>query len=70
MLTNTKNENIVSLFAFKETEENVFMVIEYCNYNDLGQYLKAKGVLNEVKIEYFFKQVGKLLVSSVRWKQI
>ena len=65
MLTNTQNENIVSLFAFKETDENVFMVIEYCNYNDLDHYLSEKGVLSEVEIEYFFKQVGKLLVSSL-----
>ena len=70
MLTNTKNENIVSLFAVEKTAHKVFIVIEYCNFNDFGKYLEAKGVLSEVEIEYFFKQVGKLLVSSARWKQI
>ena len=69
MLTNTQNENIVSLFAVKTARE-VFMVIEYCNYKDFGHYLSEKGVLSEVEIEYFFKQVGKLLVNSDRWKQI
>jgi serine/threonine protein kinase len=58
VLTNTQNENIVSLFAAKITAKNIFMVIEYCNYKDLGHYLSKKGVLSEVEIEYFFKQVG------------
>jgi serine/threonine protein kinase len=70
VLTNTKNENIISLFAVKKTAREVFIVIEYCNYKDLGHYLSEKGVLSEVEIEYFFKQAGKLLVSSTRWKQI
>ena len=46
------------------------MVIEYCNYKDLREYLNEKGVLSEIEIEYFFKQVGKLIVSSARWKNL
>ncbi|KAG1714281.1 Pescadillo [Nymphon striatum] len=40
-LTELKHDNVVALFCCKETDQFVFLVIEYCNGGDLAEYLHA-----------------------------
>ncbi|XP_011346822.2 serine/threonine-protein kinase ULK2 [Ooceraea biroi] len=56
-LTKLHHENVVALYDCKESNHNVFLVMEYCNGGDLGDYLNAKGTLSEDTIRLFLKQL-------------
>ncbi|XP_012223822.1 serine/threonine-protein kinase unc-51 isoform X1 [Linepithema humile] len=56
-LTKLHHENVVALYDCKESSNNVFLVMEYCNGGDLGDYLNAKGTLSEDTIRLFLKQL-------------
>lgn len=38
-----RNDNIVQLFDYLETPSDIFLVMEYCNGGDLGDYLIGKS---------------------------
>ncbi|KAK4336978.1 hypothetical protein RND71_044168 [Anisodus tanguticus] len=57
-LTKLKHENVVSLYDCKETQHNVYLIMEYCNGGELGEYLKKKGCLSEDTIRLFFRQLA------------
>ncbi len=42
-----KHENIVSLLDFEENNEQIVLVMEYCNAGDLAEYLQKQGTLSE-----------------------
>ncbi|CAF4374303.1 unnamed protein product, partial [Adineta steineri] len=54
-----KHENLVALLDCKESQNNVYLVMEYCNGGDLADYLQAKQTLSEDTIAIFFRQIGK-----------
>ncbi|GAB1861403.1 Serine/threonine-protein kinase ULK2 [Camponotus japonicus] len=58
-LTKLHHENVVALYDCKESNHNVFLVMEYCNGGDLGDYLNAKGTLSEDTIRLFLKQLAR-----------
>ena len=57
-LTELKHENVVALLDCKETANNVFLVMEYCNGGDLADYLHSMGTLSEDTIRLFLKQIA------------
>lgn len=57
-LTELHHEHVVALLDCKETTNNVFLVMEYCNGGDLADYLSAKGSLSEDTIRLFLNQLA------------
>jgi len=37
-----KHPNIVQLYDYLETKSDIFLIMEYCNGGDLGDYLLSK----------------------------
>ncbi|CAF0932547.1 unnamed protein product [Adineta ricciae] len=57
-LTKLKHENLVALLDCKESPNNVYLVMEYCNGGDLADYLQARQTLSEDTIAIFFRQIA------------
>ncbi|XP_014212330.1 serine/threonine-protein kinase ULK2 isoform X2 [Copidosoma floridanum] len=57
-LTELHHENVVALLDCKESDLCVFLVMEYCNGGDLGDYLIAKKTLSEDTTKIFLKQLA------------
>ncbi|XP_072376530.1 serine/threonine-protein kinase unc-51 isoform X7 [Diabrotica undecimpunctata] len=57
-LTELHHENVVALLDCKESANNVYLVMEYCNGGDLADYLHAKGTLSEDTIRLFLVQLA------------
>ncbi|XP_039292868.1 serine/threonine-protein kinase unc-51 isoform X2 [Nilaparvata lugens] len=57
-LTELHHENVVALLDCKESANNVFLVMEYCNGGDLADYLGVKGTLSEDTIRLFLTQLA------------
>ncbi|XP_076675111.1 serine/threonine-protein kinase unc-51-like protein Atg1 isoform X3 [Andrena cerasifolii] len=55
-----KSQNLLGkeIKILKESNHNVFLVMEYCNGGDLADYLSAKGTLSEDTIRVFLKQLA------------
>ncbi|VDN01330.1 unnamed protein product [Thelazia callipaeda] len=60
-LSNLKHENLVGLLKCVETSANVFLVMEYCNAGDLGDYLQNKVTLPEVTIQHFLVHIARAI---------
>lgn len=45
--------NIMHLYEFMETNNNYYLVIQYCNNGDLENYLKKYKHLTENEAVYF-----------------
>jgi len=57
-LTKLKHENLVALLDCKESQNNVYLVMEYCNGGDLADYLQTRQTLSEDTIAIFFRQIA------------
>jgi serine/threonine-protein kinase ULK/ATG1 len=57
-LTKLKHENLVALFDCKESQNNVYLVMEFCNGGDLADYLQSRQTLSEDTIAIFFRQIA------------
>nr|XP_040230722.1 serine/threonine-protein kinase ULK2 isoform X1 [Anopheles coluzzii] len=57
-LSALKHKNVVKLLACTEKDQNVFLVMEYCNGGDLADYLAVKGTLSEDTIRLFLGQLA------------
>ncbi|CAH0563500.1 unnamed protein product [Brassicogethes aeneus] len=57
-LTELHHENVVALLDCKESANNVYLVMEYCNGGDLADYLGTKGTLSEDTIRLFLIQLA------------
>lgn len=57
-LTELHHENVVALLDCKESQNNVYLVMEYCNGGDLADYLTVKGTLSEDTIRLFLIQLA------------
>uniref|UniRef100_A0A8D9FJ15 Serine/threonine-protein kinase unc-51 n=1 Tax=Cacopsylla melanoneura TaxID=428564 RepID=A0A8D9FJ15_9HEMI len=60
-LTELHHENVVELLHCKESEQYVYLVMEFCNGGDLADYLVSKGTLSEDTIRIFLKQIVQAL---------
>lgn len=45
------------LYEFMETQNNYYLVIQYCNNGDLEKYLKKYSHLTENEAVYFLMQI-------------
>lgn len=63
-LTELHHENVVALLDCKESQHNVYLVMEYCNGGDLADYLTVKGTLSEDTIRLFLIQLGMMIASD------
>lgn len=63
-LTELHHENVVALLDCKESQHNVYLVMEYCNGGDLADYLTVKGTLSEDTIRLFLIQLGVFVASD------
>jgi len=52
-----KHENVVRLIEFFEDKSTLYFVIEYCNFGDLGIYLKSKLRIPEQEALGYLKQL-------------
>uniref|UniRef100_A0A6B2EHJ6 Putative serine/threonine-protein kinase unc-51-like isoform x3 n=1 Tax=Phlebotomus kandelakii TaxID=1109342 RepID=A0A6B2EHJ6_9DIPT len=57
-LTELHHENVVALLDCKESQLNVYLVMEYCNGGDLADYLNGRGSLSEDTIRLFLVQLA------------
>ena len=51
------HQNIMHLYEFMESQNNYYLVLQYCNNGDLEEYLKKKHHLAEEEAVYFLKQI-------------
>lgn len=56
-----QHENLVALLKCVETPTNVFLVMEYCNAGDLGDYLQNKVTLPEIAIQHFLVHISRAI---------
>jgi len=57
--TKIRHANIVSLKDVIRSTNNIYLVLEYCNFGNLRDYLKARGKLTESEIRNILSQIIK-----------
>lgn len=57
-LSNLRHNNIVTLYECLETDNNVYLIMEFCNGGDLAAYIKKKGRIQQDMIKGFFRQLA------------
>uniref|UniRef100_A0A803M385 Protein kinase domain-containing protein n=1 Tax=Chenopodium quinoa TaxID=63459 RepID=A0A803M385_CHEQI len=58
ILRNITHPNIIRLFESIETEERIYLVLEYCDGGDLGAYIHRHGRVTEDSARDFIKQLA------------
>ncbi|XP_021748823.1 serine/threonine-protein kinase ATG1a-like [Chenopodium quinoa] len=58
ILRNITHPNIIRLFEAIETEERIYLVLEYCDGGDLGAYIHRHGRVTEDSARHFIKQLA------------
>ena len=53
----TSHPFIVKLYYAFQTEERLFLIIEYCNGGDLSNYLEAEDWFNENKARFYIAEI-------------
>ena len=46
-LRKCKNVNIIRLLDIKKTQNNIYLMMEYCNEGDMKEYVEKNGNLSE-----------------------
>lgn len=57
VLRSCENPNIIRLYDIKKTNNNIYLMLEFCNEGDLMQYLKIKKKLVEEEAVEIFVQI-------------
>lgn len=56
VLKSCDNPSIIKLYDMKKTQNNFYLILEFCNEGDMGDYLKQKKYLTEDEaVEYFLQ---------------
>lgn len=58
ILRNISHPNIIRLYEAIETEERIFLVLEYCDGGDVGAYIQRHGRVSEDVARHFIKQLA------------
>jgi len=58
ILKELKHPNIVQLYDYLETKSDIFLIMEYCNGGDLGDYLLTKKTLSEDSICHLARHIA------------
>ena len=54
VMSKINHPNVMHLYEFMETQNNYYLVIQYCNNGDLESYMKKMGRLSEQGLHYSF----------------
>lgn len=57
VMSSINHPNVIHLFELLETDNNYYMIMDYCNNGDLEQHLFKHGKLSETEAIYFLKQI-------------
>jgi len=57
VLRSCDNVNIIKLYDLKKTSNNFYLVLEYCNEGDMGDYMKLKKWLTEDEAVDYLVQI-------------
>merc|ERR1712137_747123 len=57
VMSKINHPNVMHLYEFMETQNNYYLVIQYCNNGDLESYMKKMGRLSEQDAVYFLMQI-------------
>jgi serine/threonine protein kinase len=52
-----EHENVVRLLDVVKTDNHIYLIMEYCNSNDLAHYLKRNGAIPDARARSFVKQL-------------
>ena len=53
------NINIIKLFDIKKTENNIYLVLEFCNQGDLLEMIKkVKNLEETIALDYFIQMLN------------
>lgn len=58
ILSTIDHPNIIRLFESIETEDRIFLVLEYCDGGDLAAYIHRHGKVSEAVARHFMKQLA------------
>ncbi|KAM7476589.1 hypothetical protein LguiB_023832 [Lonicera macranthoides] len=58
ILSNICHPNIIRLFEAIQTEDRIFLVLEYCDGGDLAAYLNQRGKVSEAVAKHFMRQLA------------
>lgn len=56
-LRKCKNVNIIRLLDIKKTQNNIYLMMEYCNEGDMKDFIKKNGKLSELESLDIFIQI-------------
>lgn len=58
ILKRLDHPNVIKFIDAKKTENNIYLIMEYCNGGSLEDYvLKKRGELNEMEVLYTFRDI-------------
>ncbi|GFY93546.1 protein kinase superfamily protein [Actinidia rufa] len=58
ILTNIRHPNIIRPIETIETEDKIYLVLEYCNGGDLAAYIHRRGKVSQSLASHFTRQLG------------
>ncbi|KAJ7963402.1 Kinase family protein [Quillaja saponaria] len=58
ILSTINHPNIIRLFEAIETEDSIYLVLEYCNGGDLAAYIHRHGKVSETTARHFMRQLA------------
>ncbi|XP_062154872.1 serine/threonine-protein kinase ATG1a isoform X3 [Alnus glutinosa] len=58
ILSTINNPNIIRLFEAIETEDRIYLVLEYCDGGDLADYIHRHSKVSETVARHFMKQLA------------
>uniref|UniRef100_A0A5B6YZI5 Protein kinase domain-containing protein n=1 Tax=Davidia involucrata TaxID=16924 RepID=A0A5B6YZI5_DAVIN len=58
ILGNIRHPNIIRLFEAIETEDRIYLVLEYCDGGDLAAYIHRRGKVSEAVVRHFMRQLA------------
>ncbi|KAF9688025.1 hypothetical protein SADUNF_Sadunf02G0154100 [Salix dunnii] len=58
ILSTINHPNIIRLFESIETEDRIFLVLEYCDGGDLARYIRRYGKVTEAVTRHFMRQLA------------
>ncbi|KAG5176021.1 kinase-like domain-containing protein [Tribonema minus] len=58
ILRNFRHPNMVELYDIKKTDNNIYLILEYCEGGDLQRFIKARGRLREGTAQAFMTHLA------------
>ena len=68
VLRSCNNENIIKLYDLKKTQNNIYLILEYCNEGDLNNFLKSRKYITEDEAVEYLLQIFNAFKTLVKAK--